>query len=516
MRRRSFLFIAVLFGFSRLIFLNSQPVFFDSPEYIERLQNPQFIAALTRGHVPLHSGYILLFWPIYHAASVMSLPPLMTVLMVQIALALFIVWMLYWIIFWITENQQVAQTTALLWSINPLFWLSNETIMMETTYLFSFVAAWYSLLLFLRKNKVVYLCYSGIFLALATLTHVFVLLWIPLLLSTVLLKNKKQFLVVLLVYGVSFLASFLLSTFFIHISLQNSFWESSRTLLLSKLGEQSAFNISLKGLAIWSRNAFIPLLRNNTIGVCALACVGIWSLWRKNRTLFLLKIVWIIPAFFVNQWWDSLWYGRHALIAGIGICFTASVSLAEGNKLKCLTIGYVLFVSLYAMLLLRLPIPDVTESTQLQSLPENSLIIESHFARPQTQKVTGRTLIYVDEPGWQVDHLTQQIDVFLAKGNKVFVTSQALSEPYALYAGPYLHTLSLSYQKPFILQPLLSKYSFTEYKEVDPSSHLIIYKLSAASGPYPTVPKLVNYWRRFDFGDPIVQLWLHLQSHSNL
>jgi hypothetical protein len=226
--------------------------------------------------------------------------------------------------------------------------------------------------------------------------------------------------------------------------------------------------------------------------------------------------VWIIPAFFVNQWWDSLWYGRHALIAGIGICFAASVFLAERNKLKCLSIGYVLFVSLYAMLLLRLPIPDVTESTQLQALPTNSLIIESHFARPQTQKITKHNMIYVDEPGWQADHLTKEIDAFLADKNEVFVTSQALSEPYGLYAGPYLHTLSLSYQKPFILQMLLSKYSLTEYEEVDPSSHLIIYELSSTSGTYPIVPKLINYWRRFDFGDPIVQIELHLHTLPSL
>ncbi len=509
MKARVLFFIfALLFFCSRIFFFNTQAVFFDSPEYIQRFEMTSYWQALTYGHVPLHSGYIFLFWPIYHLAMLLHVTPLTTVLFFQALLAWIVLVMLYQILFSFTRDRQISVFACIFWSLNPLFWLTNESIMMELTYLFFFVSGWWCIHKYLENSfQTKWVFFSVICLALAVLTHVFVILWLPLMCFFVFLKKPSAFPTVLAALGTGVLIGVALTIYLIQANLNSTLWAALQALAFSKLNEQSSVVWSLRGLLVFGRNAFIPLLRNNSVGLCILAVFGCIYALRKDWKMCVLLCLWIAPAVFVNQWWDSLWYGRHALIAGLGICLAASFFATKYRWLLAITVIYLLYLSVAAMVLLRFPIPDIQEAEAFKQLPANGLIIESHFARPQTQEQYAGQIVYVDEPGTDESSFPYLIHSYLQAGQPVFVTSQALSEPYGLYAGPYLHTLSLSYQKPYILQSLLHDFSFTPYMIVDQGAPLMIYTVNENPGNYPVIPVMRHSKRRFDAADPFVQLW---------
>ena len=79
---------SVVYFISRLAFITQAPIFFDSAEYLSRFQQANYFTAIDSGHVPLHAGYVILFWPIFHLAQLLHLSPVTSVLMCQIGLSL--------------------------------------------------------------------------------------------------------------------------------------------------------------------------------------------------------------------------------------------------------------------------------------------------------------------------------------------------------------------------------------------------------------------------------------------
>ena len=145
-------------------------------------------------------------------------------------------------------------------------------------------------------------------------------------------------------------------------------------------------------------------------------------------------------------------------------CHALATTWREKNILYFLfIICYIVWVSVPALTLLKKPIPYLEEAQYVATLPKQSFIIESHFARPQVQKTIKGTPFYVNEPGYDVDTLDKKINTYLAEKKPIFISSAALSEPYGLYSGPYLHNITLSYEFPFLLQaPVPSVQIFNE------------------------------------------------------
>src|ERR1700691_848625 len=81
------IFLFVLFFLSRIFFINSQAVFFDSGEYLHLFSLNNFINSLADGHIPLHLGYLLLFWPVFHTAIFFHINPRNFVIFIQIVLS---------------------------------------------------------------------------------------------------------------------------------------------------------------------------------------------------------------------------------------------------------------------------------------------------------------------------------------------------------------------------------------------------------------------------------------------
>lgn len=407
--------LIIVFIISRIIFANAGPVFFDSPEYLTRLSDPNLWHALTTGHLPLHAGYILLLWPIYHLSPSLIVP-------FQILLGLVGIVCFYKI----TRNKLAAIIVSLL----PLLWISQVTIMMEAVYVPLFFISAYFLT---RRHYSLFTIYYS----LSALTHLGVLLWLPWLIH--ISPSRRTFLSILISLSLTFL-------------LYWSLTGSPTLAYTSKLGEHIQFSL-LPAI----RNVIIPTLRNNTAFIVILAAV---SLFINRKSLFINQFLWLAPIIITNQWWDSLFFGRHALIASFALAYLVA-KLASGSKLlTSITITYLLLTGLPALALLRGPIPYLEEAKLAATLPPGGIYVTSHFARPQLTGVYRGTTVFVNEPGWES---------LPATVSALYVSSSAQSDPYGLYSGPYLHLLSVS--------------SDTYYSP-----------------------------RRLDYHDPITQLWFRFLS----
>jgi len=514
--RRKLIIFSFLFIFSRLIFANPLPVFFDSPEYLNRFGNPNLLLALTSGHIPLHSGYILSFWPIYQLANIINFNSGMSVIFFQTLLALLGLLSFYKVIEFIT-NKNVAFISLLISAALPLFWISNTTIMMETTYLSYFFISLYFIIRYLKSQKILEIFLACLFYGLSFLTHLIVLLWLPLILYIIYTKKKNLIVHVLLPLIVSIIIFSLISGFFVAIAGNKQFTDGFFQFFLDPLKARANLDLESKSLLILLRNFSVPLLRNNTSLIILLSLVSFFTLFKKNKNLFIISLLWIIPAFITNQWWDSLLFGRHALIASFCFSFLVALLIYKRKLFLFLVFLYLTITVLPAINLLRLPIPYLEVAELAKKLPPGGIYIESHFARPQLTNMYHGTQIFIEEPDWNRNALTDQIDKALRSNLPVFVSSQALSEPYGLYSGPYLHSLSLSYDKDYVLKSILTKYSIKKFVFIDEANNLGIYRIYSSKTPnYPNLPKLRLSSKRVDYYDPLSFVWLTFSKNLSI
>ena len=385
--------------------------------------------------------------------------------------------------------------------------------MMETTYLFFLITSLYFLTVFLNKQeKSSYLLMSAVCFGFSLLTHLVVLLWLPFIFGIVILKERKVFVTVLVTFTISLLVFSLVNSYLISLSLKKDIISSFVILFSSKIREHVTLPINFNGFLIFIRNLFIPHLRNYTNIIMLVSFFGLYRLYRENKNLFILAIFWIVPSFVTNQWWDSLLFGRHSLLAGFGIAFAASYFLTDRRTLLLIIIIYLATVTVPPLFLLKGTIPYLREA-QAASVLKPGLFITSHFARPQVEEKFKGRVFFVNEPGYDKKNLPKLIRSFLGKKQPVYISSSALSDPYGLYSGPYLHSLSLSYAHPFEIKEEMKDFKIVKFLEIEKKDNLVLYKLVMGTpSNYPQVPNLSTHYRRLDYYDPVSRLVLYLKK----
>jgi hypothetical protein len=510
-----------LFLLSRIFFINYQPVFFDSPEYLTRFADPNFMHALTSGHSPFHSGYILLFWPIFNLSKLLNMNSLLMVNLMQIVFSGIALFCFYYFLM-VVVNKKIAAITTIIFSLTPIYWITNVTIMTESTYVNLFLISLFFLGKYIKANNnlKLYLFCSLLLFGLAILTNPLVMLWVPLIFTTVFFLKNNKIKIVTLSLVTSCIAAILVNSFLIsyafHVPLTNAIDQYFFGTDI-RITPNISSPIAVLRLI---RNAFIPIFQNNTGIILIISTISIFKIFRKNTKVFIITILWILPTIIANQWYDPLLYGRHSIIAGLGFYLLAAIFLEKRKILYYITILYLLIASIPALFLLRLPIPYIQTSKFVERLPKG-LLIDTHFARPQIEKHYLGETMYVNQPGLNKNQLKDTINKYLDTKKPVFITSLALSEPYGLYSGPYLYPLSLSYLHEFELKSLLSPYTIKKYQAINNDDNLILYKITSRSASkYPDVPNLKYNKRRLDYFDPIVQFLLLIdraniiQSHN--
>lgn len=510
-----------VFIISRFIFINPLPVFFDSPEYLARFSNPNYFQAMSSGHTPFHAGYIMLFWPIFHIAKLLEINPPFTIIFAQIIISAIAIYCFYRFTA-IISNYKIATIASIILSLTPIYWIINVSVMAELTYINFFLISVLFVALY-AKNKSYqnyYLLIGCISFGLALLTNPLVGLWLPFILSVVFYLRKERVLLLFLSIGMTVFLAILINSFLIayayHAPIQNGIHQYL-------FGEDIKIAPNVSSVILitrFIRNAFIPILQNSTTIVFILSVISFMKIFHINKKLFVVTLLWISPSILTNQWFDPLLFGRHGIIAGFGLAFLASILLEKRKLLFFLTIGYLLIVSLPALNLLRQPIPYIEMGKFTQTLPKG-LLIETHFARPQVEGYYSGKIIFVNQPGWDKKKLEEEIDSYLNNKQPIFITSQALSDPYGIYSGPFLYPLSLSYAKKFELEDIGSQYLMRKYATIDKNAGLTIFKIvSKEKTKYPDIPKLNRNRHRIDYFDPITQLWFLIdkakiiQSHN--
>jgi hypothetical protein len=436
------------------------------------------------------------------------------VIILQIVLSFFTIYFFYTLITFMT-NKKIALYAAIIASITPLFWITNVTIMMENAYAFFFFFSVFLLIKYV-KTKQNYLLQASLFIyALAVITHTFVIFWAPLYLYIVFLKQKDKTIRITIQLIAYIFIFYMLNILFLSAIHSYNPLKLFHHIIADKNGEFAVLPFNFKGLFVALRNFIIPLLRNNTILISFLASVSLIISFKNDKKIFFFGILFCLPALYTNQWWDSLLNGRHALLAGFGLAFLTAYLLRNKNIVFFLLLMcYLGVVSIPALSLLNKPIPYIVEAQFAATLPKNALFIESHFARPQVQATVTCKTYYVNEPGMAVD--TKVINKFLDNKQPVFVSSAALSEPYGLYSGPYLHNLTLSYKYPFILKSILSDYTISPYKVIHKQDNLLIYTITSSKKvPYPSVPNLSDSYRNIDYTDPFSHIINWIESSIN-
>lgn len=519
MNRKVFALLCI-FIISRLLFINPLPVFFDSPEYLDRFSNPDYFQAIASGHIPFHTTYIMLFWPIFHIFSFLNINPSYVVIFTQIVFSAITMYFFYLFVKMIT-NKNIAFLTTLFGISLPLYWITNVSIMPESTCVNFFLISLFFLTSYAKKktNLTFYLLNGSILFGLSLLTHPLGILWSPFLLSVVYLFSKKKTSTVLIAIIITTAIATLINGFFVSNYLQVSFFNGIQKYLI---GENNVLpNISsFLMIARFIRDGFSPILQNNTIIIFILAVISLIKIFKQNKKLFILVFLWIFPALITNQWFNPLLSGRHSIIAEFGFAFLVAMLLEKRKTFFYIILIYILIVFLPALILLKQPMPYLTEQKYIQTLPKG-LLIESHFARPQVEGYYSGKIIFVNQPGWNKKELEKTIDNYLNNKKPIFITSQALSDPYGLYSGPFLLPLSLSYAKKFELESVMSSYSTKKYETINENAGLIIYEIiSKEKSQYPNIPILKYNRRQINYFDPISQLWFFaerakiIQSHN--
>src|SRR3989344_7354275 len=199
MNRKIFILLC-LFILSRLIFINYLPTFFDAPEYLDRLSSPDYFNAIISGHLPLHIGYILLYWPIFRSAIFFGLNPSLTIIITQILLSIIGIYSFYRFTEIITNNK-IALLGTLIAILTPLYWVMNVSIMAESTYINFFLISLFFLVKY-GKEKVhsKFFLFTGfIFFVFTLFTHPLAVLWLPFLISVIYFLKKER--VFIIFYG---------------------------------------------------------------------------------------------------------------------------------------------------------------------------------------------------------------------------------------------------------------------------------------------------------------------------
>lgn len=367
------------------------------------------------------------------------------------------------------------------------------------------------MIVYARKGYCYFLILSLIFFSISFITHTVIVLWIPLLLFLIYYFNKSKIKPVTISLIFAIFAVSIINGYLISITAGSNLIDGINLLYASKFAEHSKIEINISGLIVLFRNFIIPMLRNNTNIMILFTVLGIIKSFKQNKKFAILLTLWILPSVIANQWWDSLFFGRHALIATFGIVLSTSLILKNNNRLGYFLVIYILITAIPAIMLLKGDIPYLQEASAIKKLPGNGLLIESHFARPQVDSQYKGKTIFVDEPGWNRDGLYDEIIKLLRLNKPVFVTAQALSEPYGLYSGPYLHSLSLSYKKDYVLKEIINKFTLKQFSKINNADNLVIYKISSTEhSSHPNVYNMKNHYRRLDYWDPVSRIWLKI------
>lgn len=468
--------ILILLFLSRVFFLSPLPIYFDSPEYVRLIENPSLLQGLTLGHEPIHPGYILPSWLLFHMLKgISALYAAEVTSAVFSTLGIFVFYKIVQVLF----DKKIAIRSLIIASLLPVFYLAGINVLTDTTYIFFFLLSFFAFLKFLKEKNKKWLLIGIISLGYSVFTHTQVLIWTPVFFGLLVAsRNPKETLkeiITLLFAGTAVGILFLLFL----LTLTGDSIIQGLTLLFRHGADfiLSGNLLHMTGQAL--RNFFITMLRDNSTLVIIAAVIGFIILWRSRKTKYgkrnlAVCILWLLPALLTSQYWHIGLFGRVSVMASFPIAILAS-------QIKSKTIFKLLVLSL---LFTSIPLIVSNRNASIQgklaklynSIPPKSLLISSNLIRPQAT-FTGEKY-FINEPNQDIQFIEEKIDNALKNNRGVYVDSQALYNPYYSYDGNNLHILSLGSIGKSEIVPIFKKYKIRIVRVIDVNNRIFLYQVN--------------------------------------
>ena len=488
----------LLLVISRLLFLNPNPAFLDSREYLDLAAHPDLLFALTQGHPPIHPGYIFLL-KLFHSLSVpFLLSPLAGIGTV----------ILFYLIVKKLFDHPTARLAAVIFALLPGPWIVQENFMVESTSLFLLVLAIY--LLITRRRF-----WATVSLTFMLLAHIQMLLWLPLIYAFTLftrlkLQPIKVFLVAIFLAGLGYALLGVNLTSFI----------------FSKTSEIIPWWSSLLNLARYLRNASILYFRLHTNLIALLSLPALVFFAKKSSRALIISLLALAGYLFWAQFYSADFLLRRLLPFSL----FSSLALALWLKPKPSLFRWsVLIILAFTSLPVAFSYSFLNQNQVINQLhrlqnqiPVDSLYLDSHFLRT-LNNFSGSTY-HLGESTNQQNPL-QSIKLALDRGQKVFIDSQAIIDPYQFYTGNQLHPLSLGKFGASPAQEIFREFYIKDLILIDPATRIFAYELTSLKpdslGPaQPGQPILVYSKRlqdwllhqRLDYFDPLTWVWVLLTN----
>lgn len=477
--------LTIIYFLTRLPFLRTYPVYYDSFEYAqiaEKINFFNFSQIISFSHQPIHTFYFL---TILFFKKIFFFFPTNTVL-VLISLIFGYLATLIWYLFVkrYLGNKRRAFFASFLILLSPYFFRANTNILYESEFLFLQITALFLFLKGLKENKCFLVFLAGLSWGLSVSLFTGSLIIFPVYLTLFHFRKSKSPLSLLtLLPLLTLLVPLSLDLFFLKdLSLIFTKYQPHLTDFVSTQGGTLLFlfrllrNIALQSAAILSLPAFVLL----TLSLISLISpqIPLLSHFSLSTHLPLLTLAsWFLPPLFLMQFWHSGLYGR----LGLFLIFPASLFLAEiltRNKQKVLS-------PITLLTLLALLVPQLLSQKQtppiyrFYSLIENGpkdeiAIITSDSNRFLYQKNNLTTLVV--GPGTTLEVVEKFISNNKKLGKMTLIDSQAILSPYFQFDGDSYHFLSQNKKGQSYLKPMLNKIP-TEVFRTDPK-HSEIYFLS--------------------------------------
>src|SRR3989344_4926172 len=445
--------LILLYFLSRIPFIRSYPVYYDSFEYeriADKINLSNFRQTALLSHQPVHTFYLATaaffksFFPYLNSGQVLSL--------ISFLSGLFTVIIFYLAIKDIDGENRGFWAGLFLLSF-PYFLAVNSNILYEGEFLMFLALA---LLLGIKpgkKNNMYLTALSGVSYGLSVLIFIGSLFFLPIILIVNIAKKKKpvfNLFIFLLAFSLTAILSDLI-LFSVIINLADKY-----------LSHASDFTSARGGILIFTarilRNIFLQTSLNlSAIGAAIFFAALIFFLYKKRvyRTYFLVLG---IPLMILMQYWHAGLYGRLAVI----ILFPAAYVLSQigKNSLSKLLIILLILTTTgkYAKAFLSRP-PSYHYLKLINNNPvlNGSAVVTSDYNRFIYERYGSPVFIIRDTPG-----IYDQLDVFISRqlqNNRIVaVDSQAVFFPNRQFDGDFYHPLTFKKRANEKIQTILKKY----------------------------------------------------------
>lgn len=476
--------ISLLYFTTRLPFLRNYPIFYDSFEYLrlaEKLTSSNFSEILRSTHQPVHTFYfvtILIFKKLFFFLSPQDILLIISLIFGYLSV---LIWYLF-----VNEvlNKKIALYSSLLVLVFPYFFAANTNILYESELIFFQIL---SLYFFVKKRYI----FSSAAFAVGQLIFIGNIIVLPVFFFFMFQNRNKTKSVSLIRFLLVSSAVYLLSDLLLL---------KTPDMFLGKYGYHIFnFTSTKQGVVITTariiRNVITQTSAVLSITGSVFLLIGIITLLIKKNGKILLYLLWIIPLFFIMQYWPVGLYGRLALF----LIFPSSLIITSAfSKSRLLLISILVFVSLTMLHYARQqkqPAPLYTYYSFVEPFKKNNTVfITSDFNRFLYEK-NGVPIFIFNGLDQNISQAEQFILENLKKGKRVVVDSAGLRFPFYQFDGSFYHILSLGRLGESQAKRVLENFDFKPLTMNQDNKEIFFLQITKPSEQAKTLQTTIVYPR---------------------